>query len=112
MKGSTLEAEVVEDIESVREDWQRLALASGNVFATWEWTTLWWRHFGKGRRRFVVACRTADGTLVAIVPLYLWRERPVRVFRFFGHGPGDQLGPICAEGDRGLASRSLACALE
>jgi len=109
---SGLEAELVEDIESLRDEWQRLALESRNLFATWEWITLWWRHFGAGRRQSVVACRDAHGTVVAIVPLYLWRERPVRVFRFFGHGPGDQLGPICAEGDRGLASRSLACALD
>ena len=33
MNDSGLEAEVVEDLESVRADWQRLALASRNVFA-------------------------------------------------------------------------------
>ena len=93
MNDSGLEAEVVEDLESVRADWQRLALASRNVFATWEWTTLWWSHFGQDRRRFVVTCRAADGTLVAIVPLYLWRERPVRILRFLGHGPGAD-GPM------------------
>jgi CelD/BcsL family acetyltransferase involved in cellulose biosynthesis len=109
---SALEAEIVEDLESIREDWQRLALASRNIFSTWEWTTLWWRHFGPGRRRFVVACRRADGTVVAIVPLYLWRERPVRVLRFLGHGLGDQLGPICAaDGERDLPWQSLDRAL-
>jgi CelD/BcsL family acetyltransferase involved in cellulose biosynthesis len=109
---SELEAELVEDVASIREEWQRLALASRNVFATWEWITLWWEHFGAGRRQSVVACRAADGTLVAIVPLYFWRERPLRVLRFLGHGVGDQLGPVCAEGERCLATRSLACALE
>jgi CelD/BcsL family acetyltransferase involved in cellulose biosynthesis len=110
--GPALEAEIVDDIELLREEWQSLALASRNVFATWEWNTLWWRYFGARSRAFVSACREADGTLAAIVPLYLWRERPVRVFRFFGHGLGDQLGPICAEGERGLATRALESALE
>jgi CelD/BcsL family acetyltransferase involved in cellulose biosynthesis len=113
VKQPALEAEIVEDFDSIRDEWRRLALASQNIFATWEWTTLWWRHFGEGRRRFVVACRTAEGTLVAIVPLYLWRAAPVRVLRFLGHGLGDQLGPICAAHDqRGLAGQALDCALE
>jgi len=108
-----LQAEIVEELDSIRDDWQRLALASKNIFATWEWTTLWWRHFSEGRRRLVVACRTVDGTLVAIVPLYLWRARPVRVLRFLGHGLGDQLGPICAADDeRGLALQALDLALD
>ena len=35
------------------------------------------------------------------------------MFRFPGHGLGDQLGPICAaDGEHGLALRSLECALE
>jgi CelD/BcsL family acetyltransferase involved in cellulose biosynthesis len=108
-----LQAELVEDLDSVRDEWQRLALASRNIFATWEWTTMWWRHFGEGRRRFVVSCRGADGDLVAIVPLYLWRAAPVRVLRLLGHGLGDQLGPICpADDQHGLAWQSLDCALD
>jgi CelD/BcsL family acetyltransferase involved in cellulose biosynthesis len=44
---------------------------------------------------------------LAILPLYLWRSRPLRVVRFLGHGPADQLGPVCAPADRGTAAKLL-----
>jgi CelD/BcsL family acetyltransferase involved in cellulose biosynthesis len=49
---------------------------------------------------------------VAVLPLYLWATRPLRVLRFIGHGAGDQLGPVHAPGDReaaaALARQALA----
>jgi CelD/BcsL family acetyltransferase involved in cellulose biosynthesis len=40
------------------------------------------------------------------LPLYLARERPLRVIRFVGHGQGDHLSPVCAPAD--LEPTSLA----
>jgi CelD/BcsL family acetyltransferase involved in cellulose biosynthesis len=88
-------------------DWSALALESKNVFATPEWTTTWWRHFGAGRRSLVTSCRAADGALVAVLPLYLWRRTPLRVARFLGHGPGDALGPLCRSADRAEVASAL-----
>jgi CelD/BcsL family acetyltransferase involved in cellulose biosynthesis len=76
-------------------DWRRLAERAGHVFATREWLLTWWRHYGKARRQLIGLAR-ADGDPVAIVPLYEWWQRGVPVLRFVGHGPSDQLGPICA----------------
>jgi CelD/BcsL family acetyltransferase involved in cellulose biosynthesis len=76
-------------------DWGRLAERAGHVFATREWLLTWWRHYGKARRQLIGLAR-ARGDLVAIVPLYEWWERGIPVLRFVGHGPSDQLGPICA----------------
>ncbi|MFN2467485.1 MAG: GNAT family N-acetyltransferase [Gaiellaceae bacterium] len=45
-----------------------------------------------------------------ILPLYVWRSFP-RVLRFLGHGPGDELGPICAPEDRDAALEALGRAL-
>src|SRR3954453_15544676 len=84
------------DPASVREDWTTLAERAGNVFATWEWADAWWRVYGEDRPLPVHGCRDADGLLVAVLPLYLSRTRPVRTLRFLGHGPADQLGPVCA----------------
>ena len=78
---------------------------SGNVFSTWEWATVWWRHFGDGSKPLTAALRTGEET-VAILPLYLGFERPVRVARFIGHGAGDELGPVRAAGD-GRAEAAL-----
>jgi CelD/BcsL family acetyltransferase involved in cellulose biosynthesis len=48
---------------------------------------------------------------VAILPLYLWRGRPLRIVRLVGHHVGDQLGPICRPGDRDAVSEALTAAL-
>ncbi len=49
-----------------------------------------------------------------MLPLYLWTARPLRIARFIGHGPADQLGPVCgpyahataAEGFRSVATQA------
>jgi CelD/BcsL family acetyltransferase involved in cellulose biosynthesis len=76
-------------------DWRRLADRAGHVFATREWLLTWWRHYGNTRRQLIGVAR-AGGDLVAIVPLYEWWQRGIPVLRFVGHGPSDQLGPVCA----------------
>lgn len=91
--------------KGLRHDWDRLALASNNVFATWEWHTTWWRHFGRGRL-ILAACRR-EGQVFAILPLYRARRGPLRVLRFSGHGPADEVGPVCGPGDRVAAIMAL-----
>lgn len=87
--------------------WDGLAEAARNPFATQSWLQTWWRHFGAGRRLALAACRDGD-RVAAILPLYLAAVRPVRVARFLGHGLSDELGPVCAPADRGLAAAALA----
>jgi CelD/BcsL family acetyltransferase involved in cellulose biosynthesis len=99
--------EPVADPAAISADWSRLAELSGNVFATWEWTQTWLEHFQDGRALAVHVCRREDGEIAAILPLYLARSRPPRVLRFVGHGPADQLGPICAKDDAAAAARAL-----
>jgi CelD/BcsL family acetyltransferase involved in cellulose biosynthesis len=76
-------------------EWSGLAERAGHVFATREWLRTWWRHYGKARRQLIGVVR-ASGKPVVIVPLYEWWKRGIPVLRFVGHGPSDQLGPICA----------------
>ena len=52
-------------------------------------------------------CRKRNGKLSALLPLYVSRRWPLRVARFIGHGPADQLGPLCRQVDR----TSIAIAL-
>jgi CelD/BcsL family acetyltransferase involved in cellulose biosynthesis len=106
-----LSLELIQDFEQLRGDWVRLALASGNIFSTWEWNTLWWDRFGQGRRLLTFALRDGDGAVSAIVPLYAWRDRPLRVLRFLGHGHGDLLGPVCPREDLDTAVEALQRAL-
>jgi CelD/BcsL family acetyltransferase involved in cellulose biosynthesis len=87
------------DITSIREEWTKLADQAGNIFGTWEWADAWYRHLGEGSELAVGIARRADGTAASILPLCVVRERPIRMLRFVGAGPSDQLGPICAPCD-------------
>jgi peptidoglycan/xylan/chitin deacetylase (PgdA/CDA1 family) len=99
------------ELDRLAAEWTALAARGGNVFATWEWASCWWRHHGGDRRPLVAACRAGDGRLLAVVPLYLWAARPLRILRFIGHGAGDQLGPVHAPEDRGAVEPLVRQAL-
>jgi CelD/BcsL family acetyltransferase involved in cellulose biosynthesis len=105
--GPAFSLELVDSFDALRDEWAGLAERSGNVFATWQWLSTWWRHFGGDSPELVRACRSRDGKLVAILPLYAWSTRPVRIVRFLGHGAGDQLGPVCAAEDRIPTAKAL-----
>jgi dTDP-4-amino-4,6-dideoxygalactose transaminase/CelD/BcsL family acetyltransferase involved in cellulose biosynthesis len=102
-----LRLEPIASFEEAGREWDELAAQSQNVFATREWITLWWRHFGRGKRLLLTACRSPTGELVAIFPLYVQNTGGVCVLRLLGHGTADQLGPICAPEDRLRAARML-----
>jgi CelD/BcsL family acetyltransferase involved in cellulose biosynthesis len=106
----SLEIGRIAALEDVGADWGRLAEASESIFATPEWMMLWYRHFGDGQelRSYTVH---ENGRLVALLPLVLWRSRRPRVLRFLGHGPSDQMGPVCAPADRPVAAAALEQAL-
>jgi CelD/BcsL family acetyltransferase involved in cellulose biosynthesis len=87
--------------------WQELAARGANVFATWEWASAWWQHLGRDGTLRLIACRSPTSGAVAILPLYSVRESRLRLLRFVGHGPADQLGPVCAPRDAALAARGL-----
>lgn len=107
-----LALERVGDLDALREEWTALAERAGNLFATWEWADAWWRAYGEERPLWITACRnTATGELAAILPLYLSTRRPVRTLRFLGHGPADQLGPVCTPEDRHDVAAALKRAL-
>ena len=96
--------------EAEADAWQALAERADNIFATREWLSMWWRHFGAGQAR-LLGCWRAGGKLAAILPLYASRVGPARALRFLGHGISDQLGPICDPAERCAVARALRRAL-
>jgi CelD/BcsL family acetyltransferase involved in cellulose biosynthesis len=108
---TALQLERVDDLDALQDDLNRLAEASANVFGTYEFLSTWWRHFGADGTLELVACRDEEGSTLAVLPLYLWRSRPVRVLRFLGHGAGDELGPLSAPADRERAGDAQLAAL-
>jgi CelD/BcsL family acetyltransferase involved in cellulose biosynthesis len=95
-KASALRVTPLPEIERLQEPWLQLAPLNCNPFLSWEWSSTWWRHFGRDREQKVLGCHDAGGELVGIVPLYFDSRRPLRMLRFIGHFPADQLEPLCA----------------
>jgi CelD/BcsL family acetyltransferase involved in cellulose biosynthesis len=94
-------------LQELRPDWTRLALESRNVFSTWEWASVWWRHFGRGRPLQLIPVPGEDGRAGAILPLYRSSRFPICTVRFVGHGPADELGPVGGAAARARAGSVL-----
>jgi CelD/BcsL family acetyltransferase involved in cellulose biosynthesis len=108
----SLVVESLGDGRAFRGRWAEAAAASYNVFSTWEWTSVWWRHFGSGRSLEVWGVRDDDERTVALLPLTRERRGPLRLVRFAGHGVADELGPVCAAEDRIAATAALRDAVD
>jgi CelD/BcsL family acetyltransferase involved in cellulose biosynthesis len=108
---SSLRLERLPDLPGGAEIWRRLGHEAGNPFATWEWAATWWRHFGAGREQRILGLRDGEGELVGVLPLYLAARRPLRTLRQVGHGPADQLNPVCAPRHREVVARAVEPAL-
>jgi CelD/BcsL family acetyltransferase involved in cellulose biosynthesis len=107
-----LRIEFARSLEELRDEWGPLALASRNVFSTYEWVSIWQRRFGVSRRLFTATGRDGAGRLVTLIPLSVAAQGPLRIVRFAGNGPADQLGPVCDPSDRPLAAAALRDALD
>ena len=101
-----LSLEVTDELAPLRELWTKLAERGRNLFTTWEWASTWWRCYGRDRPLHVAVVRRA-GAPVGLLPLYQWRSGPLKVLRFLGHGPGDELGPVGHPEDGVLLARAL-----
>src|SRR3954451_10696262 len=106
-----LRMERAQSIDELYDEWSALALRARNMFATPEWTATWCQHLLRDRPLELLAFRSQSGRLVGVLPLYVHTERPLRILRVAGHGPGEELGPVCASEDRPQVARALVRAL-
>jgi perosamine synthetase len=109
---NALRIEGVEGFSGLQDAWTGLAEASGNIFATWEWNSIWWRHFGTRRALATYICTDSTGAPKAILPLHRGTSGGLRLVRFIGHRQADHLSPICAPHDRAVAATALRAALD
>lgn len=65
-------------------------------FQTREWAAAWWRHYGRGKRPFMLQAFDSD-ELVGLYPLFE-RQSAWRAIRPIGVGPSDYLKPIARSG--------------
>ncbi len=85
-----------EKLHLMREEWDDLVGAvGGDLFSTFDWCLVWWRHFGQGRELEIHIFRR-NGRVVAILPLFreLVRVGPlsIRAIRIIGC---DHAGMTC-----------------
>lgn len=58
-----------ETITELREEWDRFAeTLSADIFMTFDWCRVWWKHYGAGRSLLVYVFRHS-GDIVGIVPM-------------------------------------------
>jgi len=106
-----VDVEYVTSLDAVpRAEWSRLAVEAGNIFATPEWLSAWWRWYGGGRDALIGLVRS-DSEIVAIVPLYVWRKPGLPILRFLGHGVSDRLGLISPPPTDRLAAQAIESAV-
>lgn len=57
---------------ALRSEWNSLLQRSytDSLFLTWEWQSVWWKHWGNGELVLLSFRRIEDGSLVGIVPLF------------------------------------------
>jgi CelD/BcsL family acetyltransferase involved in cellulose biosynthesis/RimJ/RimL family protein N-acetyltransferase len=70
--GGCLEHEVFHTFAQanrLRSAWDELAAREGDLFCSFDWCSIWWQHYGKGRRLRIHAFHKG-GKLVGIVPLF------------------------------------------
>ncbi|WP_160142332.1 GNAT family N-acetyltransferase [Pigmentiphaga humi] len=83
--------------EGLGQRWRALlADGRGHVFQTWEWNDAWMRTIGErqGVLPRVVELTDADGTLMALWPLGIYRRCGLRVLAFLGDVVSDYRAPV------------------
>jgi CelD/BcsL family acetyltransferase involved in cellulose biosynthesis len=96
-------------LESMREPWSELALASRRIFSTYEWVAAWWAEYGRDRPpQLLAVVDDDDGHVAGLLPFYVARQRGINVARLIGHGAGDELAPVCAPDANAIVGRVVS----
>jgi CelD/BcsL family acetyltransferase involved in cellulose biosynthesis len=99
-----------EALERLRGDWTQLwaRCPSASAFLAPQWLLPWWRRLGQGTLATVAVRSTADDVLVALAPLYVYRQPATGARHLFpvGIGTTDHLDVLLRPGweDAALAA--------
>lgn len=64
-----------QEISHLKNQWNDLALRTGDILCTYDWCEVWWQHFGPGRRLEIHTLHSGP-QLVAVLPLFRETVRP------------------------------------
>ena len=94
-----------------KTDWRRLTTAPGSratVFQSWDWVRAWWKHFGQGRRLWLLEFSDSGAAVVGYAALFLpGGPAPLRTLRFVGTGPSDYNDLIAFPGREADVARAF-----
>lgn len=81
MTSYTLKVSLTHDstaLTRLREEWASLQnqSAADSLYLTWDWISLWWQHFGKGRELWLLEARDQANRLIGLAPLMKSNHRP------------------------------------
>lgn len=82
-----------------------------SLFQTWQWASLWWEHFGRGKKAQVL-CAVAGEEVVGIAPLYASRTGMGTCLRWIGTGISDRLGVVAEPTHERAVAEAVAAWLE
>jgi CelD/BcsL family acetyltransferase involved in cellulose biosynthesis len=76
------------EVESFRTAWNELVQRSGaDIYQTFEWCSIWWKYYGKGRQLHLLLCFQGED-LVGIIPAFTetlgWGPVGIRVAKLIG----------------------------
>lgn len=103
---SPLIVQEVHCLETLREDWTRLADLDGDLFKSWEWARAWEDTYGS-KGRILLTFGRAGEPLSGIARLTRNGPKLLRMFGFEGQGATDQVGPVCSPADRPAVAAAL-----
>jgi CelD/BcsL family acetyltransferase involved in cellulose biosynthesis len=64
-----------EDAGLSREEWDQFVLdVGGDLYSSYDWCRIWWRHYGRGRKLRLFIFRR-EGRLVGLAPMFIERIR-------------------------------------
>ncbi|MHC4543139.1 MAG: GNAT family N-acetyltransferase [Planctomycetota bacterium] len=77
-----------DEIQFLREEWDKLVESvGGDLFSSFDWCAVWWKHFGHDRRLELYVA-SGCGEVVAVLPLFRetirWGPLALRVIRIVG----------------------------
>ncbi|MAO64153.1 MAG: hypothetical protein CL666_04070 [Balneola sp.] len=79
----------IEDFETLEKEWQELVMeANTQIFQTFEWNQVWWKHFGANKKLHILTVYT-ENKLIGIAPLFedtvtLFGHKVYTCLRFLG----------------------------
>lgn len=101
------------EVFAFKKEWDRLlaGFEQATPFLTFEWTELWWRYFGEGKKLCVLVVEDDTG-VQAIAPLMRYRDHsflrlPVQVIQLIGNFHSNRLDLITTNANRRACIRAI-----